>query len=139
MCASLAVLALFLGLGIPSEANNVSYTYDAGGRLLAAFDGNGNVANYQYDQASNLTAIVTGSASSEYVFGYSPDTGSSGTQVTIYGNNFGSNPTVTFNGAGASVISSSATQIVVTAPSSTSGTVSVTTSTGTATGPEFYY
>jgi YD repeat-containing protein len=110
----LVVLAILLVFGAPSEAGNVSYTYHAGGRLLAAYDGNGNVANYQYDPLGNLTAIVKSSASSMLVFGYSPD-GYTTHPITIYGNNFSSTPsqiTVTICGSNATVISSTTTQIV---------------------------
>lgn len=128
----------FALVAVAAQAGNVSYTYDVGGRLLAAYDGNGNLTNYQYDRADNIIAILTSSASSEAVFGYSPDHGAAGTNVTIYGNDFGSSPTVTFNGASASVVSSNGSQIVVTLQSPSTGPVVVTSSTGSATGPIFF-
>jgi YD repeat-containing protein len=143
--AALATLAVLLGAGMPSEANNVSYTYDAGGRLLAAYDGNGNVANYQYDQLGNLTAIVKSSASSVLVFGYSPDNAISivVSNITIYGNNFSataSQNTVTIGGKSATIVSSTTTQIVATLPSGISlpAAITVTSPAGTGTGPDLY-
>jgi YD repeat-containing protein len=123
-----------------------SFVYDNGNRLLAAFDGNGNVANYQYDQVGNITAIVAGSASAVGVFGYSPDHSSlfSGKQVMIFGNNFSANPsqdTVTFGPAAATVISATSTTIVVSLPTfspQTNGVgVTVTSPAGSANGPWF--
>jgi YD repeat-containing protein len=123
-------------------AGTPSFVYDNGDRLLAAFNGNGNVSNYQYDRVGNVTAIVTSSTSSVAVFGYSPDHGAAGTQVTIFGNNF--SPTaslnvVTFGGNAAGVISSTSTTIVATAPTINGGNsnVTVTCPLGTATGPPF--
>jgi len=73
----------------------------------------------------------------------SPSSGNSGDTVTITGLNFeasrGSN-TVTFNGVeAASYTSWSDTEIVVVAPSSTTGDVVVTTSVGASTGSTFSY
>jgi len=137
------LVALF-GQGVSSEAGNVSYTYDAGGRLLAVFDGNGNVANYQYDPLGNLTAIVKSSASSVLVFGYSPDANSGAGQITIYGNNFSATPSqniITFYDTNPTVVSSTTTQIVITAPyynGLSSGYITVTSPGGSATGPLLY-
>ncbi|MBF6570939.1 MAG: IPT/TIG domain-containing protein [Candidatus Binataceae bacterium] len=134
---ALAVFFLLI-VAAPTEAGNVSYVYDNGDRLLAAYDGNGNVANYQYDQVGNITAIVKSSASAVAVFGYSPDHNTGG-QVTIFGNNFSttsSQNTVTVGSIQATVLSSTQTQIVVSAPSS-SGPITVTTPSGSATGPGF--
>lgn len=70
-----------------------------------------------------------------------PSSGLTGMTVTINGTNFGATQgtsTVTFNNATASVVSWSATQIVVTVPSSaTSGNVNVTASGVTGTGVYF--
>jgi YD repeat-containing protein len=143
--SQLIICALIFGLLAAmitrTEAGTVSYVYDNGNRLLAAFDGNGNVANYQYDRVGNITAIVSGSASSVAVFGYSPDN-STGAQVTIFGNNFSataSQDTVTFGGTAASVVSATTTTIVVSPPSIRDAVaVTVTCPAGSATGPDFY-
>jgi len=141
-------LAVFFLLVVTTrtEAGNVSYVYDNGDRLLAAYDGNGNVANYQYDQVGNITAIVKGSASAVAVFGYSPDHGAEQgqIQVAIFGNNFSTTPsqnTATIGGRSLTVISSTQSQIVATLPSSggfSTGPITVTAPSGSATGPTFY-
>jgi large repetitive protein len=122
-------------------AGTPSFVYDNGDRLLAAFDGNGDVANYQYDQVGNVTAIVSGSASNVAVFGYSPDN-NTGAQVTIFGNNFSataSQDSVTFGGVATSVLAATTTTLLVSPPSNSSAvTVTVTCPAGSATGPSFY-
>lgn len=100
-------------------AGTPSFVYDNGNRLLAAFDGNGDVTNYQYDRMGNITAIITGSAANVAVFGYSPDHAPAGSPITIFGINFSptaSQNTVTIGGNPATVLSSTATTIVVTNP-----------------------
>lgn len=71
-----------------------------------------------------------------------PTSGSVGTQVTITGTNFSSTlagNTVKFNGVTASVISSTATQIVATVPTgATTGAITVTATGGTATSSTSY-
>ncbi len=73
----------------------------------------------------------------------SPATGPANTSVTITGANFdltASSNTVKFNGTAGTVTSASATSLVVTAPvGGSSGAVTVATSGGTATGPNFTY
>jgi hypothetical protein len=77
------------------------------------------------------------------ISGISPNTGAAGITVTITGSNFKPTPTdntVKFNGVAATVSSATGTQLVVAAPASgTTGAVTVTTSTGNATGPVFTY
>jgi YD repeat-containing protein len=136
------IFGLLAAMAMRAEAGNILYVYDNGDRLLAAFDGNGNVANYQYDRVGNITAIVRSSISAVAVFGYSPDHAVFGTQVTIFGNNFSTTPsqnTVKFGTASASVVSSTATTIVATVPTIIGPAgVTVTCPAGTATGPYFF-
>jgi hypothetical protein len=71
-----------------------------------------------------------------------PTSGQAGTTVTITGSNFvadTSKNAVYFNGVKAAVISATTTQIVVYAPNSTTGNVSVTSNGLTGTGPVFTY
>jgi YD repeat-containing protein len=143
-----AAIILFVIAGVaarigPAYAGTPSFVYDNGDRLLAAFDGNGNVANYQYDKAGNITAIVTGSASAVAVFGYSPDHGAGDNfQVTIFGNGFSTTPsqnTVTIGTQQMTVISSTQSQIVAKPVGSIpTAPIVVTTPSGSATGPLFY-
>ncbi|RTL58745.1 MAG: hypothetical protein EKK37_10490 [Sphingobacteriales bacterium] len=72
----------------------------------------------------------------------SPATGIANTVVTISGTNFKTTTTnnvVKFNGVTATVQTATSTSLTVSAPVSTTGTVSVTTSDGTANGPTFTY
>lgn len=72
----------------------------------------------------------------------SPTSGQAGTTVTITGSNFVADTSkniVYFNGVRASVISATATKIVVYAPNSTTGNVSVTSNGLTGSGPVFTY
>jgi YD repeat-containing protein len=115
----------------------ISYIYDQLGRLTAAIDQAGNVAGYAYDAVGNVLSISRGSAQQLSIISFSPSTGPIGTTVTIYGTAFSTTPsqdTVKFNGTTATVTSASATAVVVAVPSgATTGTITVTTSAGTAT------
>lgn len=72
-----------------------------------------------------------------------PSSGLAGASVTINGSNFDASAagnTVKFNGSAATVISSSGNTLIATLPAGGStGTVTVTTTAGTATGPVFTY
>ena len=66
----------------------------------------------------------------------SPDSGYVGAHVTIIGTNLAGATRVSFNGATASIISDTATQIVTSVPTkATTGSISVTTPSGSATTP----
>lgn len=70
------------------------------------------------------------------ITGFSPISGTPGTQLTITGTDFSTiqnNDTVKVNGVNAPIISATLTSLVVYVPATTSGTVSVTTAGGTAT------
>jgi YD repeat-containing protein len=135
-----ALLTLFMALVDVTRAfADVTYVYDPAGRLVAVVDGSGNSATYTYDKVGNLTAISTSNGSTTQVFGFSPNNGPVGLQVTIYGDGFSTTPsqnTVTFNsGKNATVVSSTQTAIVTSVPSgATTGTVTVTSPNGTASG-----
>ncbi len=92
--------------------------------------GNANGSVFTYLLAPTITSII-------------PTSGIAGTSVTITGTNFdatASNNTVKFNGTAAVVTNATATSLVVTAPvGGSTGTVTVATSGGTATGPVFIY
>jgi YD repeat-containing protein len=115
----------------------ISYVYDQLGRLTAAIDQAGNVAGYAYDAVGNILSISRGTAQQLSVITFSPNTGSVGRTVTIYGTAFSTSPsqnTVKFNGTTATVTSAAVTSLVVSVPSgATTGTISVTTSAGIAT------
>jgi YD repeat-containing protein len=114
--------------------NGISYIYDELSRLVAVVSPS-EVATYSYDAVGNLLSITRGNASLVSVIEFTPNNGSVGTEVTIFGTAFSSTPannTVKFNGVTATVISSTPTQIVTTVPAgATTGPISVTTAAGT--------
>lgn len=120
---TLLLLAAYLLLGIrmaQAQSSSPSYVYDSLGRLIAAYDASGNAAVYNYDAAGNLKSITNAPANQLSGIELSSDQGTSGSNVTIYGTDFCSSPTVTFNGTQGTVDSSSSTEIVATVPSGAS-------------------
>lgn len=101
----------------------------------------------------NVTVATSGGSAQGPVFTYSaaaaptissisPTSGIAGTVVTINGSNFKTTTadnTVKFNGVAATVQSATGTTLKVSAPTATTGAVTVTTSAGTANGPNFTY
>ncbi|MFN8635252.1 MAG: RHS repeat-associated core domain-containing protein [Chloroflexota bacterium] len=146
----LGVLAATLGLvggvfGLPESdsavgaqgADDISYIYDATGRLRAVVDPTSDTAIYSYDAVGNVLSIARQASTVTSVVEVSPLSAPIGTTVTVEGAGFGATPgqnTVTFNGTAASVTSASATKLVVTVPAAaTTGTVSVTAPGGSST------
>ncbi len=119
-------------------AGEVNYLYDDNGRLRAVIDSQSNETIYNYDEVGNLLSItqrtVTGAIA---ITDFDPREGVEGTEVTVYGKGFSTTPSdniVKFNGVQATVISSTATKIITSAPSgATTGKITVTNSNGTAT------
>lgn len=107
------------------------YIYDNVGRLVAVVPPNGsNITQYSYDASGNVLSIHSIPPSQLAVFTVGPQQGTPGSQITIYGSGFSTtlaNDTVSFNGATATVVSATATELVVDVPSgASSGPVSVT-------------
>ena len=125
-----------VNLSLPGQSV-ISYAYDPAGRLVGVSDSGSNTAKYSYDLVGNLLSIATNPTSQTSVIGFDPQTGSSGTQVTISGTGFSSTiaqDSVSFNGTPATVTSASVTQLVATVPSgTTTGPIAVTTPNGSAT------
>ncbi|HVH28123.1 MAG TPA: IPT/TIG domain-containing protein [Vicinamibacterales bacterium] len=125
---------------LQSPATSVRYSYDEAGRLVGVIDPAGEAANYRYDLVGNLTSIARFSAGQVSILEFSPNQGPIGATVTIEGTGFSATPaqnTVQFNGVTASVISASTNQLVVTVPATaTSGTISITTPSGSAVSAE---
>ena len=83
------------------------------------------------DTTSTQNFIVA-AAGVPTITSFAPTSGTSGDSVTIYGTNFGCTTSVSFNGASASFVVNSASQITATVPSSaTTGQITVTTTGGT--------
>jgi YD repeat-containing protein len=129
MCVCLLTALLLL---LPQKAiADITYVYDAAGRVTFIFDGNGNIFAYTYDSYGNITKVAT-SVPAFIVQAFSPLHGSAGTAVTIYGAGFSATPsqnTVKFNGTAATMVSSTTQTIVTSVPAgATTGTIYVSVS-----------
>jgi len=116
------------GSGVSGSA---SYGYDALGRLIqVASPSLSSVEALTYDPAGNISSNASGVITALAFENVSAEQASAGQQITIDGSGFSttaSSNTVTINGVAATVISATATQLVVTVPSgATSGLVKVT-------------
>lgn len=114
----------------------VMYVYDELGRLVAVTDGSGETAKYTYDAVGNVLSIARVNATTVSIIEFTPNGGPIGATVTIFGTGFSAVPsqnTVAFNGTAATVTAATVNKLTVIVPSAaTSGTISVTTSSGTA-------
>ena len=92
-------------------------------------DPSGNVVNYIYDSDGNIKQVTNTHPSGVTIDSLSPNNGSIGTSVTIFGTGFSTTPSqnsVSFHGTAATVTASSTTTISTTVPTgATTGTVSV--------------
>jgi YD repeat-containing protein len=139
--ASAAWIPLFLS-ATPMAAgasNPVQYDYDALGRLVQTELADiGSVQSYSYDAVGNINFSTVSPINSLSVGGLSSSRGAAGTQITIYGSGFSTtagNNTVTVNGVSATVVSATATRLVVIVPSSAaSGVIQVTANGSTVAG-----
>jgi YD repeat-containing protein len=117
-----------------SGTNPVSYVYDELGRLIGVVDAAGDSAAYKYDAVGNILSITRQSSSQLAIISFAPQSGLVGSTVTISGTAFSPTPsqnTVQFNGTTASIVSASATSLVVTVPTgATTGPINVSTSAG---------
>ncbi|HKY26731.1 MAG TPA: IPT/TIG domain-containing protein [Pyrinomonadaceae bacterium] len=108
--------------------------YDELGRLVAVIDTASEAAVYKYDAVGNLLSISRYSTSLTSIIEFTPNSGSIGATVTIYGTGFSttaSQNSVTFNGQAAATVSATSTKIVTTVPAgATTGPISVTTPLG---------
>ncbi|HEX7551007.1 MAG TPA: IPT/TIG domain-containing protein [Candidatus Methylomirabilis sp.] len=138
----LAVLLLLFGLSPPSSAQQITYQYDALGRLILVSTPEG-IAQYEYDAVGNILRITTHRyadvSGPVAILGMSPTQGAPGTTVQIYGRGFGLTPAdnqIAFNGTPATVTAASASSLTVTVPAgATTGPIALTAPLGTATSP----
>jgi YD repeat-containing protein len=141
-CATGAAI-LFLWLSPPTLGQQVTYEYDALGRLILMTSPEG-IAQWEYDAVGNILRItsrryadVSGPVA---ILGMNPTKGGPGTTVTLYGRGFGAAPTenqVAFNGTNATVSTATTGTLTVIVPSAaTTGPISVTAPLGSATSPE---
>ena len=118
-----------LWLGI-SQAQT-TYVHDANRRVVAVTQSNGTTVQYSYDALGHVGPVSTPlSAGQLAIFAFMPTHGVAGAEVTLDGQGFSSaaaNDSVSFNGTLATVLSASATQLVVDVPNgATKGPISVT-------------
>jgi YD repeat-containing protein len=139
-------LALVFGLTLPGLAQQISYEYDALGRLIRVIAPEG-VAEYEYDAVGNILRIITRRAADApgpvAILSVSPTKGAPGTTVRLYGKGFATTPgdnQVAFNRVPATVTAATSSSLTTTVPSgATTGPITLTTLTtllGTATSPE---
>jgi YD repeat-containing protein len=132
LCSSIFLFVSHL----TAQSGAVRYIYDELGRLVAVIDGAGASATYHYDAVGNLLSITRAIATDVTIIEFTPDGGSVGQTVTIYGTGFSATPannSVSFNGTAASVTSSTANTIMTSVPSgATTGAISITSPNGSA-------
>jgi YD repeat-containing protein len=133
---ALCLILLLTGNIRAQTSNEITYIYDELGRLVGLVDPTGETVTYTYDAVGNVLSISRRSSAQVSIIEFTPNSGAIGTAVTIYGTGFSaiaSENTVRFNGVVATVASSNATRIVTSVPAgATTGPISVTTPTGTA-------
>lgn len=120
---------------LAQQGGTTTYVYDANGRLHAVISPAGEAAVYEYDAAGNITAIRRLAANELAILSFSPHEGMPGDVVTFIGVGFGGGVTnVSFNGAPATIVSVTNSKVVATVPAAaTTGLVTITTPTGSAT------
>ena len=140
-----AILWLASATCLPGQTTaTLQCFYDDTGQLIKTVDPAGNITTYSYDPVGNIVQVSRSTLSSPgamSVFNVTPQKGGVGQTVTIQGQGFSSSPAsnlVKFNGTQATVVTATATSLVVTVPAgATTGTVSVTAGGATAQGPTF--
>ena len=123
-----------------SVAGSITYTYDALGRLVQAnVPALGIVENYTYDASGNLLSMTSEPSTTLAISDLSTPEGAPGSTITIVGSGFSTNPSsdvVTINGVAATVVSATASELVIDVPAgATSGPIMVQTGSGTVTSP----
>ena len=129
------VCSMLLWLGAAHA--QTSYVHDANGRVVAVTQSNGTTVQYGYDALGHAGPINAPlSAGQLAIFSFMPTHGVAGMRATIEGQGFSNtaaNDSVSFNGTAATVLSASATQLVVSVPNgATTGPISVTVGAQTA-------
>lgn len=121
----------------PASADERVFIYDSRGRLSKVVDSNGVSLEYIYDDTGNLREIKRSSVSGLTISGFYPQQGSVGTVIRLQGHGFNIIPganEVHFNGAAATVLSASTSDLVTKVPAgATSGQITVTVNGQTAT------
>jgi large repetitive protein len=129
------ILALTLIWLLPAKAAPIQYIYDNLGRLVGVINATGSGTRYTYDAAGNILSTINTAGVS--IIQFTPSSSAIGATVSIYGTGFSTTAalnTVKFNGTTATVTGTpTANRIDVIVPvGATSGTISITSPTGTA-------
>jgi YD repeat-containing protein len=135
---TILLIAMIFALPLLVEAQKgglTRYIYDANGRLHAVLSPNGEATVYEYDAAGNFTAIRPLTSNQLEILDFTPREGVPGDLVTFYGVGFGGGvSSVSFNGANAQIVSFDQTTVVaIVPPVATTGIVTITTPSGSAT------
>ncbi len=132
------ILCCTLLLWLVTLHAQTTYVRDADGRVVAATQSNGTSVQYSYDALGHIGPVSAPlSADQLAIFAFMPTHGVAGAEVILEGQGFSNsvaNDNVSFHGTAATVLSASATQLVVSVPNgATTGPISVTVSGQTAT------
>lgn len=126
-----------VSITVSASTPRINYTYDEIGRLTGIFDDIGNSAQYIYDAVGNLLSTTRKSAGAVTILEFTPKAAQVGATVTLSGTGFSATPnqnSVSFNGTAATVTAASANSLTITVPTgATSGPISVTSPSGSAT------
>lgn len=124
--------------GIARAQATFQYADDPYGRFEIVWYPSGNAEVYNYIGSGYLLSITRSEANQLAVLQANEIAGPVGSNVTLYGTDFCSNPIVTFNETRATVVSSTSTHIVAKVPSgATSGQLNVSCGSNHAAGPDF--
>ncbi len=121
-----------LRLCLSASTTTFRYFYDDANELFRVLDSTGTLVEYIYDPSGNITQVnrSTVPPSSLSILNITPLSGSTGQNVTIYGQNFSASAAgdlVQFGGVTATVVSASSGALVVQVPAGFStGQVTVT-------------
>lgn len=130
------LVVLAVDANTPAMADQIRYVYDEAGRLVQATSSDGSGTAYRYDEIGNILSVKRIVAGGVVISEFSPNSGSGGVQVLIYGSGFdevATNNVVAFNGTSAVVQSATKTVLTVAVPlNATSGKISVSNSNGSA-------
>lgn len=138
------LLGIIIGLALTSVhliAQNPApsqFFYDDLGQLVKVVDPTGTVIEYVYDPVGNIVQIKRSTVGTGLaIFAFTPQQGNVGQTVTIQGQGFSTTPTsniLQFNGTAAQVISATTSTVVaVVSADATSGPISISVGTQTAT------
>jgi YD repeat-containing protein len=118
LAAAVTLLTLF-SLPLALAQSPIQYHYDQVGRLVGVTDALGHAAVYTYDPVGNILSVTRHAPAQIVIINVAPGTGAAGDTVTLTGGGFSataSENAVSFNGASATVVSSTPSQIVAIVP-----------------------